>query len=335
MGTDDIKNSIKKGAKSIRLIRSTYFGFRRFQDEWVNKVAKKSDYFFVNRSHGYDDLCIVLAGYKEPLWDVVLSRLERALDNNIDVCILTSGLKNETLQQMCERYSWSYLATSTNKLTLIQNLAIELHPHAKYIFKIDEDMFLPQSFFKTMKETYLDAEKSLRYDIGFVGALTPVNGYGYVRILEKLNLVDEWEKRFGKLVYTEGLHHHKDILENVKAARFMWGEDLPILRDIDALTEKFQSEPLTYSICPIRYSIGAILFTRESWIDWEKFPVVRGNCLGIDEERVCFWGMFSSKAIVVAENLVTGHLGYGPQTKEMLEFFKSHKDWFEAKLARK
>ena len=116
-------------------------------------------------------------------------------------------------------------------------------------------MFLPKEFFAIMIKTFLHIKNNSKYEIGFLGALTPINGFGYVRILEKLNLVDKWEKKFGRLYYSEGLHHHTTILDNPEAAKFMWGSDCEELRNIDKLTNRFKEE-ISYSICPMRYSIG-------------------------------------------------------------------------------
>ena len=32
--------------------------------------------------------------------------------------------------------------------------------------------------------------------------------------------------------------------------------------------------------------------------------------------------------MVVSDNVVVGHLGYGPQTKEMIDYYLNHKDRF-------
>ena len=65
------------------------------------------------------------------------------------------GLFNEKLNKMCEEKKWSYLSVEENKVTLAQNIAIELHKDAKYIYKLDEDMFITKGFFENLKDTYL------------------------------------------------------------------------------------------------------------------------------------------------------------------------------------
>ena len=108
------------------------------------------------------------------------------------------------------------------------------------------------------------------------------------------------------------------------------GEGNPALADLDKMQEVLSQRAFQYSICPIRYSIGFILFQRSTWIHMGGFPVLIGN-MGVDEEAFCQYCMLQSKAIVVAENAVAGHLGYGPQNKEMEQYYQAHKEKFQLK----
>ena len=42
--------------------------------------------------------------------------------------------------------------------------------------------------------------------------------------------------------YSDGLHHNRQVIDEPKVAQYMWGESSPVLRDIDALTERFSEE---------------------------------------------------------------------------------------------
>lgn len=284
-------------------------------------VPLRDTWLFENRSRHCRKLCMVLAGYKPALWATVFDRLKRTVPEDVDVCVLTSGLRSEELRQLCARNSWSYLATKKNKVSRIQNIAIHLHPDAEYIYKLDEDMFLTEGFFDALYATLQTASKDSGYEIGFTAPLIPVNGYGYVRILEKLGLTRDWESRFGSAVITDGIHHHTAILERADAARYVWGETQPVLRDIDALAAAFAQAPPTYSVCPIRFSIGAILFSRDAWLDWGMFPVDWSAGMGLDEAWIARYCVTHGRVGIVSENTLVGHLGYGPQTEEMLRQF--------------
>lgn len=294
--------------------------------------VKNSDYSFINRSKGSDKLCIILAGYKEPLWDNVFMRINRAAPDDMDVCVMTSGLEDEKLKQIAQEYDWSYLSTEVNHLSLIQNLAIELHKKAQWIFKLDEDMFLPETFFEPLLETYQMVANESFYEPAFVSPLINVSCYGHLRLLEKTGLVDDFRNTgLSTMKITDGLHHNKQVLEDPKVAEFLWGSECEELRSIDALTERFMQDDLTYTICPVRYSIGAILFTRDAWREFGGFPLtfvggVYG--LGDDEEHICHYACFTGKAMVISDNVVVGHLGYGPQTSAMLDYYEQHKDRF-------
>lgn len=321
----DVINSTKIGRAALEVRRA------KRANAAQERVAQAS-YEFVDRSKGSEKLCIVLAGYKEPLWGEVFGRLKAFAPADLDVCIMTSGLENDTLKKIAEENNWSYLSTSVNHLSLVQNIAIDVHPQAKWVYKIDEDMFLTKGFFEKLLETYDYVDSETCYRPAFVSPLINVSCYGHIRLLEKCGLTEEFRATgLTDMKVTDGLHHNKQVLENVAASRYLWGETQPMLRDIDALTEEFSKGDLAFSICPVRYSIGAILFTRDSWEEFGKFPLTFVGSefgLGDDEEHICHYACFTGRAMVICENVVVGHLGYGPQTSEMMKYYEAHKDWF-------
>lgn len=281
---------------------------------------------FMERKKDKEDLLVVLAGYKEFVWESVFQRLKVFVPREMDVCIVTSGLENAWLKYLCEKNQWSYLSTSRNNVSMAVNTAIWKHPQAKYIYKMDEDMFLTEGVFERLKDTYLEVERNGRYEVGFVTPLIPINGYGYVRLLEIFDAVDLWIDRFGELKYAN-LAHHNSIWENPDAARFMWGEGNPQMDNLDRMQKLLSKRAFQYSICSIRYSIGFILFHRNLWIRMGGFPTFIGN-MGVDEEAICQFCLLQSYAMVVAENAVAGHLAFGPQNKEMEKYYFENKEKF-------
>ena len=324
----DAINSTKPGHIFLRTRR-------KIRNVALRGKVKKTDYSFENRSKGSDKLCIILAGYKEPLWNEVFKRIAAFVPDDVDVCIMTSGLVNEALRETARRYNWSYLSTAVNHLSFIQNLAIKLHPNAQWIYKLDEDMFLTEGFFEAMLDTWREVEDNTLYAPAFIAPLINVNCYSHLRLLEKLGLIEDFRATgLTEMKYAEGLNSNLNVIEEPAVARYLWGETQPVLRDIDALTKRFSAEPLAYSICPMRFSIGAILLSRANWIQFGGFPIsFEGSNYGIgdDEELIGYYAFFYGKAIVVNENVVVGHLGYGPQTKAMLEYYERHEDWFALK----
>ena len=294
---------LKKGEDT--LFCDTFFQLCRYA------ILKSVEYSFEDRQRGSSHLLMVLAGYDEKNWDEVCRRIISYTPSFYDVCILSSGLKSDKLSQQCAENGWSYLSTKENKISAIQNLAIHLHRNAEWIAKMDEDIYLTEGTFEVLEDTYLEVEKKSRYLVGFVSPLIQVNTYGYVRILDITGKRDEWEQRFEKVKITDGLNHHLRITEEPRAVEYLWS-----IFDIDAYSKEHRGKEITYSICPARYSIGMIFYKKETWIDMKFFPDAKGNNLGMDEEWFCNYCMMHAKAIVVAENVAVGHLGYKEQKKK-------------------
>lgn len=329
------KDDVYDAINSTKAGHTILWTRRKIRDIALRGKVKKSDYAFENRSKNADKLCIILAGYKEPLWDEVFHRIAAFAPEDVDVCIMTSGLTNERLRAKAAEYGWSYLSTAVNHLSFIQNLAIRLHPNAQWIYKLDEDMFLTEGFFEKTMETWREVADNTLYEPAFVAPMINVNCYSHLRLLEKLDLIEDFRATgLTDMKYAEGLNSNLNVIEEPAVARYLWGETQPVLRDIDALTERFSSEPLSWSICPMRFSIGAILLSRANWMQFGGFPIsFEGSRYGIgdDEELIGYYAFFYGKAIIVNENVVVGHLGYGPQTKDMIKYYQQHKERFALK----
>lgn len=293
------------------------------------KKAIRGNYKFADRKKDSEKLCIILAGYKKFLWEDVFGRLEKYAPKDMDFCIVSSGLYSEDLAKIAKKNNWSYLSVKQNKVTLVQNIAINLHPKAQKIYKIDEDIFITKNFFTQLMETYDKMEKEGRYKIGFIAPLLPINGYAHVNVLEKTGLLDKFDKKFGK-TYHDG-DGQAPIIKNPDIAKFMWGETEEKLRDIDKLSEDLSKQDFSYSICSIRFSIGAILFSREIWEAMGRFNVGLGTNMGQDEAQFCKYCMIESKAIVVSENTLVGHFSYGPQTEAMKKYYEENREIFKVK----
>ena len=281
---------------------------------------------FYNRSKRSKYLLVVLAGYKEYLYPFVFDRLVKFIPNYIDVCIVSSGKFSDELKEKCEKENWSYLSTKKNNVGLVQNVAINLHPAAEYIFKLDEDIFITESYFEDMIKAFSRAEKS-EYTPSAIAPMLLVNGFCTPAIIDILNIRKEYMDRFGKILITTG--EDCQIENNQAVARFMWGEG-GVVPHIDTLNKIFKNLPVKETPCPIRFSIGAILYKRELWEKMGYFDVKHGTngMLGTDEEKLCKYCIVNSKPIMVSENIIVGHFSFGKQTKGMREFFCENPDRF-------
>ena len=306
---------------------------RNLRDERASRKLDGYTYEFVDRSRGCEKLCIVLAGYKQALWEDVFGRIAAFVPDDVDMCIMTSGLVSEELRSIAEAHGWSYLSTSVNHLSLVQNIAIECHPQAKWIYKLDEDMFVTRGFFENLFNTYGRVQNDSVYEPAFVAPLINVNCYGHIRLLQKLSLYDDFKRTgISEAIVSDGLKRNKSAIEDPRVALYMWGDSQEQLCDIDALSVSFASEPFEYSVCPVRFSIGAILFNRDLWSEMGGFPITFiGSDYGIgdDEEFLCRYAFDSARAIIVSENCLVGHLGYGgAQTQRMMSYHAEHPERF-------
>lgn len=311
------KNPLTKGAfQKAKAIRNNY----------LKKDRLKYTGTFINRSQGKEKLCIVLAGYKNFLYSAVFGRLEVFLPIDIDVCVVTSGKYCEETKNLCDKNSWSYLSTKENNVSLVQNVAINLHPNAKYIFKLDEDMFITENYFDRMYDAFLECEKS-RYSVGVLAPLIPLNGFAHLLILDKLGLSDDYEKRFEKPMFMAG--PTRQIETNPDVAKYFWGAG-NIIPSIDFLNKKFSEEPFKITACPIRFSIGAILFSRNLWEDMGYLSVDRSTtAMGLDEKEIVQYCCASSRPLIVTENVLVGHFAFGPQTAEMKKYYIKYPEKFK------
>lgn len=283
-----------------------------------------TEYKFENRKKNLDKVCFVLSGYKKFLWNSVFKRLTAFVPDDVEVCILSSGIYDQGLSDMALNNGWSYLSTSFNDLTLIQNIALRIYDKAEWVYKMDEDIFLTEGCFEKLYQMYNKVLNEAPYHVGFVAPLIPLNGYGYIHILKHYDALSEYENKFEKAKFG-GLQTH--LLErSPDAAKFMWGakSGLPC---IDRINLDF-SDDMKYSICGVRFSIGFILYKRCFWEMMGGFGVGGESDLGRDEREICYYCIIKSHAMIVAHNTVVGHFSFGPQTEAMREFYIEHPEYF-------
>ena len=306
------------------LEQNGYFNYMVWTDELLCEIWKTSEYIFENRQQGKEKVCLVLSGYKDFLWPIVYQRLAKFVPADTEVCICSAGLYSEELSDLAAQYGWSYLSTSVNSVSLIQNITISLYDSAQWIYKMDEDVFITENAFDYIYELYNQCEKDMPYKIGYVAPLILVNGFCYRYILEKYGKLEDFESRFGK-AYIGG-NSDLEIVKNPDAAKYMWGEGgMPVL---DTMAKELASGT-GHLLANVRFSIGFMLFKREMWNAMMGYEVLGNKDLGVDEEDVGRFCMNESRAIVVAKNALVGHFSFGKQTAAMRKYFDEHHEQFE------
>ena len=313
-----MKETVKKILKKIGMYEKV-----KYLVKDKRKLTKR--YKFENRKKDYKKVCFVLAGYKEFAYDIVFERIKEFVPNDVEVCILSSGKYSEKLSKIAEENEWSYLSTKKNNVSLIQNVANKIFDQAEFIYKLDEDIFVTKGYFETLYKTYKKCEEDGEYRIGFVAPIIPINGFAHKLLLKRFNLEEIYKEKFEKPIYAAG--RDRMIENNPDVARFMWGYE-DYLPNIDEISKILSNDEFEYTICPIRFSIGAILYKREVWEEMGMLDVPRGSGLGLDEENICSLSIKGSKAMIISKNTAVGHLSFGNQNMPMKEYFEKNTDVF-------
>jgi hypothetical protein len=281
---------------------------------------------FDDRRTGARVVVAMLAGYKRDLWSLVFPRLKAALPE-ADVCLVSPGLRDETLADLCRREGWSYLSTASNDVSLAQNLCFRLHDRAEMIIKLDEDMFVLPNTITDLLAEYKRIKFEGRVKPGIVAPMIPLNGFCYRYLLEMLGLLDEYEAQFGTArLATAGLPLHNNPL----AARWIWERTSPLA----GLAARLQGMARRELLSPIQFSIGLIAFERKFWEEIGYFAVPRHrlvakmSTLGGDEACLCAAAMGHSRPIVVTTAAVAGHFSFGPQFAAMTDLLRSNPELF-------
>lgn len=290
-------------------------------------TAQDNENIFIDRRKNSNGLLIILAGYKPFLFEDVFARVKAFAPRELDICVTSSGLFDDTLNNIAAANGWSYLSTAQNNVPLAQNMAIKIHDKAQFIFKMDEDIFITEGLFDTLLKTYNYVQTRGHYNVGFVAPLIPINGYGHVRLLEKLGLLETYEKNFERVLY--GAQASRMIEKSPEVAKFFWGKG-GFVPSIDAMNDAFRIQKLDYSICSVRFSIGFILFSRALWKMMGGWLMPKNNSpgMGLDEAQICRFCVELSLAMVISENAVVGHLSFGQQNAAMKEYFLAHREKF-------
>lgn len=272
-------------------------------------------YYFDNRMKKRENLLIIVAGYQDYLWDIVFKRIKKFTNNDIDICVVVPGKNIAELSEICKKNDWSYLSIRENKLALAQNMAIKLHTSAKWIYKLDEDIFIGDSYFEELKNTYIKAEKDGIYRVGVVSPTLNVNGACYRSVLEKMGKMDAYKAEFSSARVT---CDDDPIYLDGRAACFMWNITLPIDKTIDL----FLRENEGYWPVPIRLSIGAFLIKREVWEKMKGFRVAASGQLAWEEICLCDFCVNKSYTVLVSNKVFAGHFGFGRQKETVKKLFE-------------
>ena len=102
-------------------------------------------------------------------------------------------------------------------------------------------------------------------------------------------------------------------------AEYIWKYSIPFDQVASEIAKSKEIE-----VCPIRFSIGAMLIRREFFEHNGWLPVYREGGLGTDEKYLCDACIEGMYGIAVATDVFVGHLGFGPQKEVCRKFLVDH-----------
>jgi hypothetical protein len=310
------------------LISRIYPLYEKVREKFRQPVIA-TDYVFSYRGRNAANLTLVLAGYQPFYWDLVFERLkvnQDQFEEEMDICIcIPKGVAGarERIESYCAQYGWSSLFISDDLLAQAQNTAISLFPEAKWIYKIDEDIVLSERYFNNLKSAYFHAERDQFYDVGFIAPLINLNACCTPVFLQTIGLFDKCKDIFGPYKIVGKDFMMSNVHRNTSFAQFVWENTMPFDDVAQKIYERNQGK---IEICSIRFSIGAILFTRDFWERIGKFVVVNVGVMGAEEAQVNNYCQEHMLGIYVAADTLVGHLGFGPQKEACKRFYEDNKE---------
>ncbi len=305
-----VKEKLEKEGKTVFL-----------WDDCLDDFWSSYPHKFIDRRKGKSKVLLILAGYKEFLWNLVFERVKEYEEEDTEICIISSGLYSEKLAGIAAVNDWSYLSTEKNNVSLIQNIAIALFKHCEWIYKMDEDIFLTKKCLKKLQDAYLYAEKNLPYHMSVIAPLIPLNEAGCRRVLEKYGCLTDFENRFGRLFFGgDGV-----IINTPEIAPYMWGKDSKI-PDIDKMSLEAEDK---VEVCAGNFNIGMILFKRNFWKSIHGLQFYGGSDFAIDEKQINECCCTYLAPLLVAHSVVVGHFSFGAQQEIMREYLMENPEKFE------
>lgn len=275
-------------------------------------------------------MLFVLSGYKKELWDDVFTRIKRNQPSDMEICIGSSGKYCQELSDLCKKNGWVYISTTLNNVCVATNVIIREFPKAEYIYKLDEDIYVPDGYFDDMYEAYKRIEeRENAYKIGYICPLLPLGFYGMHQFLEDNNCLDEYEKKFGKH-FIGGTEMNPNFRHTNKGLdEFIWSK----IGNFDECVEKYKNKPFSYEPCVTRSGIATILFKREFWDRLGSLTRHKGIGVGSDgdEGQITAFCALNFRACFCVKNILVGHFSFGGAEKNVLKYREEHPEVFKMK----
>lgn len=278
---------------------------------------------------GKRKMLYVLAGYKPYLWNDVFSRIKKFQPNDLEVCIASSGKYSSELSSICKQNNWVYISTTLNHVCVASNIVLREFSKAEYIYKLDEDIYLPEGYFEKLFDAYQEIEKNEPTEIGYICPVLPLGFYGMHDFLIEKNSLDDFEAKFGKH-RVGGVFVNPYLRAGNGVDEYIWN----LIGNFDDCARDYSRKPFSYHACYSRSGIAAILFKRDFWN--RLGGLKRGRGIGVgnygDEGQITSFCALNFQVCYCVENILVGHFAFGGSEENVLKYKEQRPDIFEPRI---
>jgi len=296
---------------------------------YTDKMKYASKYKLEGTIQNKPKLCYVLSGYKPYLWEDVFQRIRLFQPDDLEVCIASSGKYCPELSELCKKNGWVYLSTKLNHICVLSNIVMREFSQADYIFKLDEDIYLPKGYFDDMTEAYDVIEKATPGSLGYICPSLPLGYYGMHDFLLRKNCLEEYSSKFGRH-YLGGAALNPAFRQHVGIDAYIW-EKIGVF---DECAEEYKNLGFSYEACATRCGIAAILFRRKFWDEMGGLKKLRGKGFGDcgDEGQITAYCALNFKMTYCVKSILVGHFAFGGAEPDVLRVKEKHPEYFELKI---
>ena len=213
-----------------------------------------------------------------------------------------------------------------------------------YICKMDDDTFpIDSNWLDNLCDCYEDSYKKYGDQLAYITGIVNNNSWGFVQILEKMELKDEYFSKYSREHYV-GNEDYKygDEMGKVLVDKntITYGVDAGIWRipyisrwvhkkttlNYKDYLAHFNTKEYIEVDNKRRYSINCILFKKEFWNDIcnEK------DKYNYDDEHLCFlYSFYNNKKIIASCNVPLIHIFFNTQREENKDLIPLIRDYYE------
>ncbi|HXH99813.1 MAG TPA: glycosyltransferase [Sphingobacteriaceae bacterium] len=207
---------------------------------------------------------ILLLTHDRPnLLEKVLKRLIKYTNwNEFDLWILdnfSTTSNTKIINLFKDNYPFiNIYSTRYNQVSQIQNDVIKLLKAEIYI-KLDDDILVSENWTKP----FIDVFNRNYSKMSFGSVVIPINGFGWLPFLEIMDLKTDFQRKFPEVELKQDCMDVA-VFNDKKVNEYIWEKCYNIDDTARTFIENQKSQFLDLQ-CPHRYSIGAIIFSHETW----------------------------------------------------------------------